>query len=337
MSLPNPSSFRTSLTVLGMFCRAMTGAYALSILLYLLLRLLIGEDWILVSFVSSFMPALILPALILLPMTLLLRQWQLSLMLIPAVIFFGITWGSFFLPQEIPLATANEQTVKILSYNIYSNRRNPEMIIDVIRQADADIVALQELGFPQAAAIEAALTDIYPYMALHPMNATTQGQGILSRYPINEDTYWQYDFLIHSLGHQRVEISLQADLEITIYNLHPSHPGMQRSIFNPDYRFQELSDILLRAESETNPILLIGDFNMPDLSKDYAAISSQYQDTFREVGQGLGWTFPAIGFPFLRLDYVFYGEAFRAKSAQILGDNGGSDHHPLLVELLIAS
>lgn len=325
------------LNVFRMFFRAMTGAYALNILVYLVAKFFIGEDWIIVAFLSTFIQLLILPTFVLLPLCLLIREWRLSAMLVPGILFFALIWGGLFLPNEPIVPQANEQSLQVFTYNMRSDVRDPQTFLSLIRQVNADIVALQEVGIPQAEAIEANLSDIYPYMALHPQFDSTQGQGILSRYPITEDFYWQYDFLPNKLGHQRVEISLSEMTSITIYNVHPTHPGMQGSAFNTSYRFRELQDILSRMENEEGYLLLLGDFNMPDLSPDYAAITAQYSDSFREAGQGLGWTFPALKpplFAVLRIDYLFHNEGIRVRSAE-LWDDGGSDHHPILFELLL--
>lgn len=315
------------------FFRAMTGAYALNLLLYLLAFFLIGESWVLVALFNSFVHLLLLPSLILLPLCLLMRQWQLVAMLLPSVLFFSFTWGTYFLPKPTVASQADAPSLRILSFNIGAYGQDPELVLDLLREVDADIVTLQELGSQYAAAIENNLGAIYPYMALHPQQFATQGQGVLSRFPLGEDTYWQYEFLPAKLGHQRVTLP---DLGLTIYNLHPSHPGMTGQFFNPSYRSMEIADILARAEAETGALLLVGDFNMTDLSNDYAAIRQNFNDAFRETGFGMGWTFTIINSPaFLRLDYLFFNAEISAVAAEVLSNRAGSDHHPLLVTIQI--
>jgi vancomycin resistance protein VanJ len=324
------------LNVARNFFYAMTGAYALNLLLFLLAHYLIGERWVVVAFFNSFAHLFILPSLVLLPVCLLLHQWHLSAALLPSVLFFALTWGSFFLPNNSVQAQGDEAPLRVLSFNLGALGQDPQLIIDVIRKTDADIVALQELGIRHIAAIENQLSQIYPYMALHP-SQYTEGQGILSRFPLSEDSYWQYDFLPLKLGHQRIIVTIDEGLSLTVYNLHPSHPGMSGSFFNPSYRSWELADILARSSADLGRLILVGDFNMTDLSHDYAAISSRYRDAFRESGLGFGWTFTRSNSPaFLRLDYLFYGDGIRALSAEVWNDIGGSDHYPLLVELLLS-
>jgi endonuclease/exonuclease/phosphatase (EEP) superfamily protein YafD len=111
---------------------------------------------------------------------------------------------------------------------------------------------------------------------------------------------------------------------------------MQGEIFNSSYRSREIAEILERSSAETNPVILVGDFNMADLSDEYRAIRESYSDAFGEVGQGFGWTFSLSSYPaFLRLDYLFFSEGIRPITAEVLADRWGSDHHPILLSLVI--
>lgn len=319
------------LNIAKYFSRVMTGSYALSLILFLLAHFLIGERWSVIAFFKSFAQLILLPSLLLLPICLMLREWRLAAAFIPSILFFAFTWGQLFLPTNAVQAEDNAQTLRILSFNLGASRQDAQRIIEVIRSSDADIVALQELGMANGTAIASELSADYPYMALHPQEYLTQGQGVLSRFPISEDSYWQYDFLRTSLGHQRVYIE---EFSLAIYNLHPTHPGMNGYLFNPTYRSREITDILDRSTQETGRVILIGDFNMPDLSDDYAAIRHHYQDAFWEVGTGFGWTFTIANSPaFLRLDYLFYRGSLEAVSAEVVNNRAGSDHYPLLVEM----
>jgi endonuclease/exonuclease/phosphatase (EEP) superfamily protein YafD len=310
--------------------------YALGTLFFLLGRYLIGERWVFIAFLNNFAHLFLLLSIFLLPIALLLRRWRLSLALLPSILFIVWQWGGLFLPASPVQAQGNERPLTILSYNMRSDGRDSAMYLNVIRDTDADIVALQELGYSEAEAIQWHLSGLYPYMALHPSNYPTQGQGILSRFPLSEDYYWQYDYLPASLGHQRIVADLGEGISLTIYNLHPSHAGMAGEFYDPSFHKREIDDILALLELEEGEGILVGDFNMTDLSEEYGLITEGYSDAFREVGQGFGWTFTMRSPAFLRLDYLFYNESIRAVSARVWPSTGGSDHYPLLVELLMS-
>ncbi|MBZ0298213.1 MAG: endonuclease/exonuclease/phosphatase family protein, partial [Anaerolineae bacterium] len=218
---------------------------------------------------------------------------------------------------------------------------NLEPALALIREADADIVALQELSAAMGDHIRLALADEYPYQALHtnPLDSVS-GQGVLSRYPITSDDYWRLYRVT-----QRVTLDIQGQT-VVFYNAHPPQPIRRDGFFR---RAEHITDLLAHATQETDPVILAGDFNMSDQSADYWRIAAQYQDSYRASGWGLGLTFPA-GIPYfgdgrygsslfrlvpplVRLDYVFHDAAFDSLEARVWPTSGGSDHLPVFVTL----
>jgi len=312
-----------------------------------------------VAFFNTFAHVMWMPALILLPLMLLFKQRRIAVTLILPVLLFLGNYGVMFMPRTTAAPSTDEHYLTIQTHNLLANNRTPERIPGIIQDISADIVALQEVSVEYAHMLEKL--DEYPYKAIHGKvdNATehrTMGQAVLSKYPILEDSYWTYDFATLPLGNQRVVIEVEGQ-RIVLYNVHPTHPGMTgRAFFDHRQRGREIADILQRIESETLPVLLIGDFNMPDLSEDYSRITAQLVDTFRSVGHGMGFSFPDFreakitdsvqfipdNFPdyipsplFLRLDYVFHSEEFVGIHAYIHHTSGGSDHRPLVVTLAL--
>jgi endonuclease/exonuclease/phosphatase family metal-dependent hydrolase len=319
---------------------ALVNAYGLSVVGFLLLRWLVGDEWGLVALFNSFAHLLFLPALILLPLILVSRR-RLSIgLLIPAALAFILAYGAAFVPRT---AQAAPHTLRILTYNLKSQEVDLEPALNIIRDSDADVVALQELSEAMALVLASDLADRYPYQALHTQPGDPiPGQGVLSRYPLLSDDYWRI-----YLAHQRVTLEIEG-APITFYNTHPVQPLHPNGFAR---RGEEIRDLLARLETETGPLVIAGDFNMSDQSDDYWRIAGHYQDTYRAAGWGLGFTFPA-DLPYfgggnyapaifnlipalVRLDYVFHNDAFSALNAQVGADSGGSDHLPLQVDLAL--
>lgn len=323
--------------VIGGIARVLGAAYGLNVLLFLLANWLIGEEnSLLLAFFNTFAHLLWLPTVLLLPVFLLRRDGLVSALLLPGALAFLLTYGAQFVPRS-PAVPEDGLPLTVLTYNLLYGNRDDATTLAILRDSDADIIALQELDTHHAPLIEAALSDVYPHMALHPRNGT-HGQGLLSRYPIVVDDYWQHDFVPLPLGHQRAELVLPDEQRIVVYNVHPVHPGMSNSFFNPTFRSRELAALLERILAEEAPLLWVGDFNMPEQSADYGAITAHFQDAYRQVGWGMGWTFPAwerTPSPFLRLDYVFLSPHWRVMEARVGSRSGGSDHYPLLVEAVV--
>ena len=339
------------------------GSYGLSVSLHILLRFMVDKPSNLIAFFNTFAHLLWMPALVLFPLLLIARHWRVAFMLILPVIMFITTYGELFLPRQSLIPVGGTQIITLQTHNVLAKNRTPHHIPSLIEDISADIVAMQEVSLTFAHQFDD--WDIYPYKAIHGvendgtlLQRETMGQAILSRYPILEDEYWVYDFLPLPLAHQRVVIDVNGQ-QIVIYNLHPTHPGMAvYTFFDISFRRQEYADLVKRIRSETLPVIMIGDLNITDLSYEYGLITSLLSDTHREVGQGMGFTFPDFqeaylqdsmailpdNFPdhlptplVMRLDYVFHSEEFRGVSTYVHHTSGGSDHRPLVVTLTLDS
>lgn len=322
--------------VLGRLYAGAVTIYALVTLVLLVIGVLLHDRTRWVGMIQSVIELLILPSLALLPLSLLLRRWRLVLLLLPVGVAFLLLFGEFFLPRSSEVGPT-DTVISVLTFNLEAPGENEmQSLVDILRAANADLVALQELTPAAAQCFEAELSDRYPHQALHPSGGSSTGQGILSRYPITADA--RLDAL-PPLAHQRVEIELNGQ-PVVVYNTHPV-PPFSSSGFQVEKHRQAVEALLARAESETGPVLLVGDFNMTDQFQIYDVITQNYTDLYRDVGEvGLGFTYPAnwgILIPLLRLDYVFAGPAFTALSARVWPDYGSSDHHPLFARVALAA
>jgi len=81
---------------------------------------------------------------------------------------------------------------------------------------------------------------------------------------------------------------------------------------------------------------------MAEYSRAYRLISHQLADSFREAGQGWGFTFPQdvwidgwqIPGPFVRLDYIFHSVDLQASHAEVVC-RGASDHCLVTADLAL--
>ena len=223
-------------------------------------------------------------------------------------------------------------------------------MVSIMRECDADIISLQELSREAADCFKTALNDLYPHQALYPDAIPSRGQGVLSRFPITAQHYWQNPHIAkHTLGHLRVQLNVDGTT-ITLYNAHPIHPGMGDNGFSTRPRGAEIDVVLAKAAQDSGPVLIMGDFNMTDQSEDYQRIVQQYDDSFGAVGKGMGFTFPDLSdfqslpsywplpvrlFRFLRLDYIFHNRYFQPLHAHVWPTAGGSDHRPVFALLAL--
>jgi vancomycin resistance protein VanJ len=331
-----PSRLSFSVLLLNVFT-VLTGAYGVSLSSLILLRWLFGEPIGFFGLFSTYLHLLMLPALVLVPITLLtLNRWLVLTLLVPFGLFV-ITYGRQFLPRSADILP-DAPRLTIVTFNLHNGNMENQRVADVIRQANADIVALQELDLGMAGPLEAQLADLYPYRSLHPEIDFT-GQGVFSRYPINHVEVWQTEAL---QGRYQFDLDGTA---ITLYNVHAAYPFGGRLRFNGQPRTRDVNEVLERAVQERGSVLIVGDFNMTDMSADYGRITAVYADTYREIGQGMGFSFPAhstvFGLrnvpPLARIDYIFHSQHFAAVEAHVGSDAAGSDHLPLFASLALGT
>ena len=340
-----PGQFKLVGRVLWNAFRALVGAYGLSLTAFLLLRFLEGESLNIVAIINNLLHVMLLPTVLLLPLMLITRQWFVSVAL---ALPFVVTVTS-----NLPLVTNNPQPVPpdstevdILTYNLLSRQGGAVAFAEtlaIIEEADADIVALQEVSRSAAAVLESVFDGDYPYRALHPQNSGTQGQGLLSRYPITDEVFFQAPLALQ-LGHQRAVLDVDGR-EVVLYNDHPIHPFMTPG-FDVSMRSADIAYVLERAteDAATAPTLMMGDFNMTPMTEDYAAVTTTFTDVYGTVGRWPGYSFPSwdaipgiygLVPPLARLDYVFHDDDWRALEAHVWNRSGGGDHRPLFVRLAL--
>lgn len=310
--------------------------YAASLIVYLIARLLVGERWSGVELGNNLMPALILPLVVVVLLGALRRHiWMIGLCL-PAFLFFIVQYGALWLPGTPPVPPGTP-TLRVLTFNLATHVTDPERIAAVIRQTDADVVAVQELLDSVEVTLTPLLADRYPYLAVHPGAIFAIGVGVYSRFPILDDTALP-GFV---LAAQRTRIQFNGQ-PVTVLNAHPPPPSIMPTQFNSSLRRAEIAALMNEAAAITEPLVILGDFNVTDQADDYHRITVRYRDAFREAGTGLGPTFPAssrlrpfgLSVPALiRIDYIFYSPHWQAIDAYVVAEQTSSDHYGVVAVL----
>jgi exodeoxyribonuclease-3 len=253
--------------------------------------------------------------------------------------------------------------VRFLTYNIREGGiGRAEQIAEVIREADADFVALQEARDPETVQRVASLAG-YPRHGSRPGHST----GFLSRVGVR-DVAWRHP---PRTRHALLEVSLEEGLP-RVFVLHLrawfSRWSEQRRARELRGLLEGIREQLLREENAFAFHLLAGDFNalapgekfdpspMPAWIRSMVWLSGRdiarstiemmrtdgYVDAWRCVHPDAeldpGYTFP-VWHPHVRLDYVFVPSAYasQVRSCEVRRSpaivRAASDHFPLLVEL----
>jgi len=330
---------------IGRALRLLAAAYGISLSGILLLRLVDGNGS-LMQRLNILLTLLLLLALLLFLLLLIFRQWRWAACVSPPVAAFVLLYGVQFLPRPVDHSAGVPQ-LRLLTYNLHAERVHLAPMLDIIRQSRADVVALQEMSWQMANALEAQLAEDYPYRSLYrEVNDNPyHGRGLLSRYPLLETEIWPATYPI-PFRLQRGVIAFNSQ-RVNLYNFHapPSYPIFGQG-FNVQPRADQIDALIEWAHRESGAVVLLGDFNINDLDVNYGRLTAVFTDVYREVGWGLGFTGPdwshpqsQEGLPFIpihqRMDYLFFNMAFRALDARVWPQSGGSDHRPLFAVLAL--
>jgi vancomycin resistance protein VanJ len=318
------------LDVYGLYTSALILTYAL-----------LGESFWVTRDFANLMPFVLVPAIPLLLLGLAIRRWRMVAFTAPAAVVFLVLYGAYLLPKVPPVATPDDSVVRLMTYNVLAGQEDAAGVARNILEAAPEVVVMQELDSGKAGALEDMLAEVYPHQAVRTNGQSVVGRGVFSRLPLS-DVVWAPD----PAQPVFVRFSVNIDGEpIAIYNTHLAVPG-NGPRGNAAQRSRTLDQLLAQASAEEIPVVLMGDFNMADRSLDYARlVDAGYTDAYRVAGAGLGPTFPYFGEkapwlfrlapPLLRIDYVWLGPELSALAAHVMPDTGGSDHYPLVVDVLV--
>jgi endonuclease/exonuclease/phosphatase family metal-dependent hydrolase len=97
-------------------------------------------------------------------------------------------------------------------------------------------------------------------------------------------------------------------------------------------RAEQARELRRMIEQETDPVIVVGDFNSTQHHWVYRHISGSLIDAHRAAGSGFGWTFPAQR-PLVRIDHVLVSEAWEVVQTHVGSDHATSDHRPVVARL----
>lgn len=102
-----------------------------------------------------------------------------------------------------------------------------------------------------------------------------------------------------------------------------------------------VTQLVARVRSESEPVVFLGDLNLPPVGRGYQQLSEVLQDAHRVSGRGFGHTFPgnfkSLGrliAPWIRIDHVFASDQWTVLSNSVLLD-GASQHLPVAAVLVL--
>ena len=234
------------------------------------------------------------------------------------------------------------QGVRIATYNIHrcrgmDRRVVPARIIDVLRDIDADVIALQEVigaspvGAGQAEEIGASLGMGWVMNSVRTLRQHQFGNVILSRYPILHHS--TYDLSWRTCEARNCQ---RADLDINGRTLHVYNVHLGTAVLERRYQAGRLA-AFVHDRRVTGPKIILGDFNEWMKGLATKTLSALFESV--DISQHLKRrrTYPGL-FPVVHLDHIYYDgkvEVVNVEMPRTRKALMASDHLPLVANLRI--
>ncbi len=280
----------------------------------------------------------------------------------PLLASVAVFWGHFFgIQRHARPAKLNGPRLRVMTANLLDTNRRLADMVEVIREENPDLLALQEVHPTQVRALREALSASHPYEWFlpgpqMPTPGQSEGMGILSRHPFQRLDVLQPDRApgitgsVPNASNPTQVFALNVDgAVIDVLHIHPRIPvprfcrvlgvpfpcGLDNSA-----RERDVQAIIARAKTLSDDGILLGDMNATDQCREYRLLAREWRDAFRAVGRGLGMTFP-VGvrffglpspWPLFRIDYVLLRGAWRPVAART-GAMPGSDHRYVVADI----
>jgi endonuclease/exonuclease/phosphatase family metal-dependent hydrolase len=233
--------------------------------------------------------------------------------------------------------------LRVATYNIHRSRGMdrrviPSRIADVLREIDADVIALQEVvgagpdGSGQAEAIGAALGMGWVMAPVRHLRKHLFGNVVMSRFPILHQS--QYDLSWRTCeprGCQRADLDLGDGRLLHIYNVHLGTAVLERR-----YQAPRLA-AFVHDHRITGPKLILGDFNEWMRGLATRTLSSLFKSIDIQPHLQRRRTYPGI-FPVVHLDHIYYEGEVDVRSVELPRTRRAliaSDHLPLVANLRV--
>lgn len=226
--------------------------------------------------------------------------------------------------------------MRVVTYNIHRARGmdwkvRPERIVQVLREIDPDVIALQEVVADQVGYLAGQLGLEYVFGINDKLRGHDYGNLTFSRYPIRRTR--NYDVSFRS---REKRGCLRTDLEVPGAGLlHLFHVHLGTSFFERRHQAIRLvSREVIHNPELTGPRLLLGDFNEWTRGLVTRLLSANLEGANIQEHIRRKKTYPGV-MPFLHLDNVYYDPVLRLRSVRLHRTPRSliaSDHLPLVAE-----
>jgi endonuclease/exonuclease/phosphatase (EEP) superfamily protein YafD len=229
-----------------------------------------------------------------------------------------------------PVADPALPDVRVMNFNLLSSNESYADVIEYIKTVDADVVLLHEASRPWEVAIDAA--DL-GYEVIRPRSEElifgtlilVRGKGVSAV---------SYGFAARSPRAVALSFVPEGWPEpVEVLVTHPLAPTDRERASLRDAQLAFAADWVAGREG---PFFVVGDLNATPWSWSFRKLMSSGDLRNSQAGFGLQASFPASASAVLRvpIDHLLYSDGLGVRD-RLLGPPMGSDHFPLIVDLVM--
>ncbi len=211
-----------------------------------------------------------------------------------------------------------EGALRVVTHNISALNTSTRETAEALLEADADLVAIEEMEGASKAIVEAAFDADYPHVA----DGGTV--GLWSKHPIS--TSRQLDLGLSWPRALRAVVETDQG-QVAVYVVHLASVRVGVLGFSSAQR--DAAVRLLAGEVAADPVrqvIVMGDLNGSSYDRALTPLLDEVRSAQRIAGRGFGFTWPAR-FPMARIDQILV-RGLQPRSAWVM-DRTGSDHRPV--------
>lgn len=225
---------------------------------------------------------------------------------------------------------------RIATYNLHKCkgidwRVSPQRIADVMHEIEADIVAAQEVLYPQAEVISNRVALPFSFGAARQHEGKPYGNAVFTRFPVVASE--NYELTVRAREPRqclRVSVSLEDRNPLHFFAVHLGTSFLERR----EQARHFLSREILERSDVKGARIVAGDFNEWTRGLATRMLSQHLQSADIAMHLKRRSTYPGV-LPFMHLDHIYYDPAFylgemhlhRTRLALL-----ASDHLPLIAD-----
>ena len=232
---------------------------------------------------------------------------------------------------------------RVTTYNIHKcrgldRRVRPKRIAAVLKEINADVVALQEVvGLDEATRelnqVRAIAEDLELDFRIgenRRIHGAAYGNAVLSRLPITNTHNHDLTCLRYEpRGCLEVALGLDSETSLEVFNVH-----LGTGFFERRYQAHRLLEVIAGDASSSAPRIIVGDFNEWTRGLTTRLLSLHLNSAEPEQRLGRARTYPGV-FPILHLDHIYYNSVLKLERIFVHRSRlalAASDHLPIVAD-----